>query len=77
MSPAGLAERSFACLMMEKTYEDILADRKATLDITVEQFRQVGDVIDAVLPQGYICAVGSAEKIRANANMFDTVIAVE
>jgi len=77
MSPAGLAERSFGCLMMGKTYEDILADRKATLDITVDQFRQVGDVIDAVLPQEYLCAVGSAEKIRANADMFDTVITVE
>ena len=76
-SPAGKIERSFTCYMTGRTFEDILADRRETLDITEADFRAVGDVIDAVLPQKYLCAVGSAEKIRANSDLFDTVITLE
>ncbi|MBQ8640982.1 MAG: insulinase family protein [Clostridia bacterium] len=76
-SPAGKIDRSFTCRMTGRSFEDILADRRETLDITAETFRSVGDVIDAVLPQKYLCAVGSAEKIKANKDLFDTVITLE
>ena len=42
-----------------------------------ETFRRVGDVIDAILPQEYLCAVGSAEKIKANEGMFMEIRTVE
>lgn len=76
-SPAGKIDRSFSCWMTGRSFEDILADRKDTLDITEEQFRSVGDVIDAVLPQEYLCAVGSAEKIQANKDLFMEIRTVE
>lgn len=76
-SPAGKIDRSFQCYMTGRTYENILAHRKATLDITEADFRKVGDVIDSILPQEYLCAVGSAEKIEANKDMFMEIRIVE
>ena len=76
-SPAGRIDRSFSCWMTGRSFDGILSDRKETLDITEETFRGVGDVIDAILPQEYICAVGSAEKIKANEGMFMEIRTVE
>ncbi len=76
-SPAGKIDRSFSCYMTGRSYEDIVEDRRATLDITEEQFREAGNLLDAILPQQYLCAIGSAEKIKANADMFMEIRTVE
>ncbi len=77
MSPAGKAERSFAAYMTGKTYADIQREREETLDITIDEFHRIGKVIDAVMPQGYRCAVGNAGKIEENSALFNTVVTVE
>jgi len=48
-----------------------------TLDITIDEFHRIGKVIDAVMPQGYRCAVGNAGKIEENSALFNTVVTVE
>ncbi|MBQ7922715.1 MAG: insulinase family protein [Clostridia bacterium] len=77
MSPAGKAERSLTAYMTGKTFADIQREREETLDITVEEFHRIGDIIDAVMPQGYRCAVGNAQKIEENSALFNTVVTVE
>jgi len=77
MSPSGKAARSFHAYITGQTYADIEAERRAALDITIEQFHAVGDIMDSVFPQNYICAVGNAEKIQANKDMFSVIIPVE
>ncbi len=76
-SPAGKIDRSFNCYMNGRSFESILEDRRATLDITEEQFREAGAVLDGILAQGYLCAIGSAEKIRAKGDMFMEIRTVE
>ncbi|MBQ8333297.1 MAG: insulinase family protein, partial [Clostridia bacterium] len=76
MSPAGKASRSMNAYLSGRPFEDVLRERAQMLDITEEQFRSAADVFDRICAQGYTCAVGSEQKLRENADMFDNLVTI-
>ncbi|MBO5126570.1 MAG: hypothetical protein J6D10_03275, partial [Clostridia bacterium] len=76
ISRYGKMARSFDAYITGNTYEDVLRRRAEMLDITAEQFAAVGDAFDAILAQGYLCAVGNEKNIADNKDMFDNLISV-
>ena len=71
-----LASESMGAYLSGRTYEDVQREREEALDVTVEQLRECADMIDAVLAQGYACTIGNESKLRENADMFGSLVAL-
>ena len=56
--------------------QPVLRRRAEMLDITAEQFAAVGDAFDAILAQGYLCAVGNEKNIADNGELFDNLVTI-
>lgn len=69
-NPSAQGRRSFAAYISGVTYEDICREREEILSLSVEKVRALAPVMEAVLSQNYICAVGNAEKIHESAELF-------
>ena len=69
-NPSAQGRRSFAAYISGVTYEDICREREEILSLSVEKVRALAPVMEAVLSQNYICAVGNAEKINESAELF-------
>lgn len=70
------AAASFNAYISGRTYEDVQRERNEALDVTLEDLKSQADMIDAVLAQDYACTIGNATKLRENADMFDTIVAL-
>ncbi len=68
------AAESMDAYLMGRRHEDIQREREEALDVTVEDLRACADAIDDVVAQGYVCTVGNEAALRANADMFDTLV---
>ena len=55
------------------TDEMLQKEREEILNVTPKDIRDLAPVIKAVLDEQSICAIGNAEKIKANKDMFKTV----
>lgn len=69
-NPSAQGRRSFAAYISGVTYEDICREREEILSLSVEKVRALAPVMEAVLSQNYICAVGNTEKIEESAEIF-------
>ncbi len=55
------------------TYETLEKERKEVLELSNKSVNELADIMKAVLGQGNLCVVGSAGKIKADAELFDNV----
>jgi Zn-dependent M16 (insulinase) family peptidase len=58
------------------SYEDIQQERNEVLDTKVEDIRKLGGMIEELMKQNYLCVFGSEEKIKANKDIFGSIINV-
>lgn len=73
LTPRAEGRRSFGAYMTDTTYEDIQKERDAVLAADTEKIRKTAEMIQAVLADGLICVLGSEEKVKQEADLFDTI----
>ena len=65
---------AFTSYMSGVTYEDMVKEREEVLALTNEDINALADVMEAVMAQGNICVIGSANKINQDAELFKTTV---
>lgn len=73
LSAASKGARSFTAYIKNQTEEEIRKDRIAMLEVKSSDINALADTIDAILKDGYMCAIGSSEKIEADKDIFDEI----
>ena len=48
-------------------------ERDQVLRVTQEDIRRLADIVRTILEEGSICAIGNAEKIRENRDLFGEI----
>jgi Zn-dependent M16 (insulinase) family peptidase len=69
-NPSAKGRRSFAAYLSNVSYEDICREREEILSLDVEKVRNLAPIMEAVLSQDYICAVGNSAKIEEDKELF-------
>lgn len=73
LTPRAKGTRSFAAYMTGVTYEDRQRERDEVLSADQEKIRQAAEMVEALLSDGYICVLGSEEKVKQAEGLFDSV----
>ncbi len=73
LNPRAEGARSFAAYICNRTDEGLVKERKEVLALEADKIRETANIIDKVLKQGYICAVGNKEKINEAKDLFKEV----
>lgn len=73
MTPSDEGERDLSILLSGYSEEDLQKMRDEMLDCTQEDIRKLADSIDCAMQEGYICVIGSEDKIEENRKMFQSV----
>lgn len=76
LSPAMKGDRAVDYYFRNISFEDIQRERLEVLDTKVEDIRKYGDMIEKIMKQNYICVFGSEEKIKANEEIFGSILNV-
>lgn len=72
LTPRAKGRRSYLAYMTDVTEADVQKEREEVLAADAAKVREVAKTVEAVL-SGYICALGSEEKIQQAEELFDTV----
>lgn len=70
LTPRAKGSRSFTAFMTGITDEDIQRERDEVLSADKEKIREAADMVEAVLSDGYICVLGSEEKVKQSEDLF-------
>jgi Zn-dependent M16 (insulinase) family peptidase len=73
MTPYAMGARSFSCYMSGITEEDIQKERNEIIETTKEKLTSLSPLVETVLKQKNICAIGNEEKIESEKQLFSTV----
>ncbi len=73
LTPFMKAERAVLLRLTGTTKEDRMKTRGEIIDCTVEDIRNLADLVESVVTAPYICVMGSEGKIRENSDLFETV----
>ena len=73
LTPREKGRRSFHAYMTDMTMEDAQRERDEVLTADEEKIHEVAELVEAILADGYICALGSEEKIEQAEELFDTI----
>lgn len=73
LTPRQKGIRSFGAYIKGVTWEDVQKEREEVLSATPEKVRRAAEMIKAILSDGYICVLGSEEKIQQAQHLFDVV----
>ena len=73
LTPRAKGERSFLAYMTGITLEDKQREREEVLAANQEKVREAAAMVKAILSDGYICTLGSEEKVKQSEELFDTI----
>lgn len=73
LTPRARGTRSYSAYMTGLTEEEVQRERDEVLSADGEKIRKMAELIEAILSDGYICVLGSEEKIKQSEDLFDTV----
>ncbi len=73
LTPPALGKYSLTSYLTGYAFEDAQRERTEVLQAQPEDIRKLADYIDAVMQDDCICAVGSDEKMKSAADLFDSV----
>ena len=73
LTPVAEGTRSYEYYLTGMTFEKVQKSRDEVLGTTTEDIRRSADMIEAVLADGYICVVGTEDKIKEHGDMFDSI----
>ncbi|HNY02900.1 MAG TPA: insulinase family protein [Bacteroidales bacterium] len=75
-TPSQRGEQAFALRFAERTAEEVQRDRDAVLSTTPADLRGFAPLVREVLEKGAVCVYGSAERLKSEAEHFDSLVAV-
>lgn len=73
LTPRAKGRRSGNAYLTGVTMEDVQRERDEVLSADAEKIRRTAKTVEAVLSDGYVCALGSEGKIKQAESLFDTV----
>ena len=73
LTPRAKGRRSGNAYLTGVTMEDVQRERDEVLSADAEKIRETAKTVEAVLSDGYVCALGSEGKIKQAEALFDTV----
>ena len=73
LTPRDWGDRSYAAYMTGTTQADKQKERDEILAADPEKIRGAAAMVEAVLSDGRICALGSEEKIGQSGNLFEHI----
>lgn len=73
LNPAAKGMRSVAAYFTGITDEDIRKERQEVIQASPEDIRSLADLLQAALSQDNFCVIGNEEKIRKQADLFESV----
>ncbi|MFQ9933635.1 MAG: insulinase family protein [Lachnospiraceae bacterium] len=73
LNPRAEGSRSFTAYICGKTNDELKQERNDVLSLSREKIRETAPVVDEVLKQNYVCAVGNKEKINQAKDMFKEI----
>lgn len=73
LTPRAKGRRSFQAYMTGVTQEDVQREREEVLAANTEQIRKSAEMVKAILENGYVCALGSEEKVKSASELFETI----
>lgn len=74
LTPSAYASQSFAAYLSGLTTEQKQKERDEVLGTNVEKIRELAPIVKAVYDTGAFAALGNAEKITQQAELFDKVV---
>lgn len=74
LNPSAKGGRSLTAYLSGITYEDIQRDRDQVLSATVEDIRNLADLVKSVIDADNICVIGNETKIEENKDLFFTTL---
>jgi hypothetical protein len=69
-TPRTVGVVSMGAYLSGITIEDIKKQRNEILDVTVENIRNLADIIQAIIDSGNLCVIGNEKKLEENKDMF-------
>ncbi len=76
LSESKKGSRSLMAWLSHVDEATIAKERKEILEITKEDIRRMGDLIEQIVEDHQFCVIGNEEKIEENAGLFDVVRAL-
>ncbi len=73
LSPSAKGARALGAKLAGRTYEEVQESRDAILKADVNDIRACAEVLDPLLKDYSICAVGNEAKLNSHKEMFDTI----
>ncbi|SHI98242.1 insulinase family protein [Parasporobacterium paucivorans] len=73
LNPSDKGSRSLNAYLSNLSYEDIQRERLEVIQAVPEDIRKLADMIEQVLQQNYICAIGNENKIEQEGYLFDNI----
>jgi hypothetical protein len=73
LTPRAKGRRSYHAYMTEVTQEQMQKERDEVLAADAAKVRETAEMVQAVLADGYICALGSEAKIKQSEKLFQEV----
>ena len=71
LTPVSQGRRSLTAKLTGLTYEQLQKDRDEVLTADQQSIRDLAGLLDAVADTAHICAIGSEEKLKQEAELFD------
>lgn len=73
LTPRDQGDRSYAAYMTGTTQEDKQRERDEVLDADPAKVRETAAMVEAILSDARICALGSEEKIGQSGKLFEHI----
>lgn len=73
MSASTKGARSFTAYIKNQTEEKLREERIAMLEVNSEDIKSLAESVEAILDDGYLCAIGSTDKIESDKEIFDEI----
>jgi Zn-dependent M16 (insulinase) family peptidase len=73
LNPNAKGMRSMTAYMQGVELADIQKERNQVIDATQEDIRALKSLIESVLSDGAICAIGNEEKVNADKALFNNL----
>ncbi|MBR6807694.1 MAG: insulinase family protein [Clostridia bacterium] len=74
MSAYIKVSRALALWMSGRTYDDILRDRTAMMNVTESELRTLSPSLRDTINLSHVCVIGNEEKLRENSSQFKNLI---
>jgi hypothetical protein len=71
MNPSAKGNFSFSCYMSDVRAESLQKERDEVLSATAQDIRNLWPILQSIADQQHLCAIGSAENLRSEAELFD------